>query len=98
MNISDLNILEVVEAAEVVGGFNLGKDYSDVYFNEKFSIDKKVYSNVYAKGHIATSESDAEAYGYGTVTQTFNSTKTTPYSSSSSGTAISATSGSYYYY
>jgi hypothetical protein len=90
MIISDLNHLEAVEAAEVVGGFNLGYDYSNIYFNEKFNIEKKVDSNTYVKGHLATSESDAQAYGYGTLTQTFNNTVTTPYSSSSNGVAISA--------
>jgi hypothetical protein len=93
MIISDLNHLEVVsQETSVVGGFNLGKDYSNIYFNEYFNLDKFVYSNVYAKGHIATAESDANAYGYGTVSQVFTNTLTTPYSSSSNGVSISATS------
>jgi hypothetical protein len=92
MIISDLNHLEVVESAEVVGGFGLGYDSSNIYFNEYFSVNKYVNSNVFARGHIATAESDASAYGYGTVTQIFTNTSTTPYSSSSNGVSISATS------
>jgi hypothetical protein len=92
MIISDLNYLEVTEGSAVVGGFNLGYDVSKIYFKEEFYIDKKVDSKTYVKGHLATSESDAQAYGSGTLTQTFNNTVTTPYSSSSNGVAISASS------
>jgi hypothetical protein len=97
MIISDLNHLEVAEAS-VVGGFNLGNDYSNISFNEYLNINKNVNSRVNVYGHLATSESDAKAYGPGTVTQTFNSTVTTPYSSESHGVAISGTSGSYCYF
>jgi hypothetical protein len=97
MIISDLNHLEVAEAS-VVGGFNLGNDYSNISFNEYLNINKSVNSAVNVYGHLATSESDAKASGYGTVTQTFNNTTTTPYSSSSNGVAISGTSGSYCYF
>jgi hypothetical protein len=39
MIISDLNHLEVAEVS-VVGGFNQGYDYSNIYFKEDFKIDK----------------------------------------------------------
>ena len=94
MIISDLNHVEVVaESTSVVGGFDLGNDYSNVYFNERFSLNKFISSNVYVYGHAATAESKASAYGPGTLTQTFNNAVTTPYSSSSSGTSIAASSG-----
>jgi hypothetical protein len=96
MIISDLNHLEVAEVS-VVGGFNQGYDYSNIYFKEDFKIDKYVNSNTYVRGYLATSESDAQAYGYnGTLTQTFNNTTTSapflffPGSSSSNGVSISA--------
>ncbi len=85
MIISDLNALEVVESADVVGGFNQGYDYSNIYFNEKFYIKKDVVSKVYVKGNLATAEADA--YGKDSLTQTF--TNVTPYSSNS--VSISAT-------
>ncbi|BAZ15619.1 hypothetical protein NIES4071_74910 [Calothrix sp. NIES-4071] len=92
MIISDLNALEVVESAEVVGGFNQGYDFSYINFNEYVNIYKNVYSNTNVKGHLATAESDAKAYGYGTTTQIFTNTETTPFSSSSNGVSISASS------
>jgi hypothetical protein len=99
MIISDLNHIEVVsESTSIVGGFDLGYDYSNVQFNENFYLNKYIRSNVYVSGHAATAESKADAYGYGSMTQTFNSTKTTEYSSSSSGASISASSGFYYYW
>ncbi|MBD2165334.1 hypothetical protein H6G04_13100 [Calothrix membranacea FACHB-236] len=85
MIISDLNLLENVESANVVGGFNLGYDYSNIYFNEYFKIKKDVVSKTYVKGNLATAEADA--YGKDTLTQTF--TYVDPYSSSS--VSISAT-------
>ena len=97
MIISDLNHVEVVaESTSVVGGFDLGNDYSNVYFNESFNLNKFISSNVYVSGHAATAESNASASGYGSLTQTFNNAVTTPYSSSSSGTSIAASSGFYY--
>jgi len=94
MIISDLNHVEVVaESTSVVGGFDLGNDYSNVYFNENFNLNKYIRSNVYVSGHAATAESNASASGYGSLTQTFNNAVTTPYSSSSSGTSIAASSG-----
>ncbi|MBD2212429.1 hypothetical protein H6G64_14635 [Calothrix sp. FACHB-156] len=79
MIISDLNLLENVESANVVGGFNQGYDYSDIYFNEYFKIKKNVVSKTYVKGNLATAEADA--YGKDTLTQTFATV--TPYSSTS---------------
>ena len=97
MMISDLNHVQVVsESTSIVGGFGLGNDYSNVYFNENFNLNKYIRSNVYVSGHAATAESNATASGPGTMTQTFNSTNTTPYSSSSSGASISASSGFYF--
>jgi hypothetical protein len=79
MIISDLSYLEIVCEEQVEGGFDQGYDYSNIYFNEYFNINKYVNSNTYVKGHLATAESNA--YGYGTLTQTFSNT--TPYSSNS---------------
>ena len=99
MIISDLNHVESIsETTSVLGGFSLGYDYSNVYFNENFSLRKFINSNVFVSGHAATAESDAYAYGYGSLTQTFNNASTGPYSSSSSGTSIAASSGFYGYY
>ena len=83
MIISDLNHVESIsETTSVLGGFSLGNDYSNVYFNEYFNLNKYITSNVFVYGHAATAESDASAYGYGSLTQTFNNAVTTPYSSS----------------
>ncbi|MGF1568516.1 MAG: hypothetical protein ACFCVD_10675 [Nodosilinea sp.] len=84
MIISDLAYLEVATQT-VEGGFNLGNDYSNIYFNEYFRIKKNVVSKVYVKGNLATAEADA--YGKDTLTQTF--TYVTPFSSNS--VSISAT-------
>ncbi|MEG4205468.1 hypothetical protein QUA20_16225 [Microcoleus sp. Pol7_A1] len=93
MIISDLNHVESIsETSSVLGGFDLGYDYSNVQFNEYFNLNKYINSNVYVFGHAATAESKANAYGYGSLTQTFNNAETTPYSSSSSGTSIAASS------
>ncbi|MEG4352866.1 hypothetical protein QUA74_24405 [Microcoleus sp. LAD1_D3] len=78
MIISDLNYLETAETS-VVGGFNLGYDFSSIYFNEYFNIQKDVVSKTYVKGNLATAEADA--YGSDTLTQTF--AVVYPYSSTS---------------
>jgi hypothetical protein len=78
MIIQDLAYLEVA-TQDVEGGFNLGKDYSNIYFNEYFSIKKNVVSKTYVKGNLATAEADA--VGYDTLTQTF--ANVTPWSSNS---------------
>jgi len=99
MIISDLNHVESIsETTSVLGGFSLGYDYSNVYFNENFNLNKFIRSNVYVSGHAATAESDAYASGYGSLTQTFNNAVTGYNSSSSSGTSIAASSGFYYRY
>ncbi|MEG4801502.1 hypothetical protein QUB63_16580 [Microcoleus sp. ARI1-B5] len=97
MIISDLNhVEEVSESTSVVGGFDLGYDYSNVQFNENFNLNKYISSNVFVYGHAATAESKASAVGPGTVTQTFNNAVTSPGGSSSGGTSIAASSGFYY--
>jgi hypothetical protein len=85
MIISDLNLLEAVEGADIVGGINLGKHYSKVYATEYLDINKYISSKVNVKGNAATAEAEAE--GDNTVTQSF--AFTTPKSSSS--TSIAAT-------
>ena len=84
MIISDISYLESVES-DIVGGFNLGHDYSNIYFNEYFNIYKDVDSKTRVKGNLATAEADA--YGKDSLSQTF--TYVDPYASSS--TSISAT-------
>jgi len=93
MLISDLNYLNEVssESTDLSGGFNLGYDYSNIYFKERFDVKKYFNQRVYVKGHLATVQSTADAVGYGTSTQVFTSSYTTPISSSSSGVSISAT-------
>ena len=76
--ISDLNYLETAESS-VVGGFNLGYDFSKINFSEYFSIKKDVVSKTYVKGNLATAEADA--YGSDSLTQTFAIVY--PYSSTS---------------
>ncbi|MBW4666320.1 MAG: hypothetical protein KME60_02460 [Cyanomargarita calcarea GSE-NOS-MK-12-04C] len=87
MIISDLNLLESVEAADVVGGIYLGSGKYDkkttLYVDEYLKIKKDVDVKVDIKGNLATAE--AEAKGKDTVTQTF--AFTTPYSSSSTSIA-----------
>jgi hypothetical protein len=78
MIIQDLAYLEVA-TQEIEGGFNLGKDYSSIYFNEVFKIKKDVVSKVKVVGNLATAEADA--YGKDSLTQTFATV--TPYSSNS---------------
>jgi hypothetical protein len=59
MIISDLNHVESIsETTSVLGGFSLGNDYSNVYFNEYFNLNKFIRSNVYVSGHAATAESE----------------------------------------
>ena len=68
MIISDLNYLEAVDS-DVVGGFNLGYDFSKVYFDEYFNIYKDVDSKTYVEGNLATAEADA--IGKDSLSQTF---------------------------
>ena len=84
MIISDINYLESAEN-DIVGGFNLGYDYSKIYFNEDFKIDKDVDSKTYVKGNLATAEADA--WGKDSLSQTF--TYVNPFYSNS--VSISAT-------
>jgi hypothetical protein len=84
MIIQDLAYLEVA-TQEIEGGFNLGKDYSSIYFNEVFKIKKDVVSKVKVVGNLATAEADA--YGKDSLTQTF----ATVYPWSSNSVSIAAT-------
>ncbi|NJL54966.1 hypothetical protein HC928_07100 [bacterium] len=84
MIISDLAYLEVADQS-VEGGFNLGKDFSYIFFKERFDVKKNLVSKTFVKGNLATAEADA--FGYDTLTQTF--TNVTPFSSNS--VSISAT-------
>lgn len=68
MIISDLAYLEAANEA-VEGGFNLGKDFSYIFFKEYVDIYKDVKSKVDLKGNLATAEADA--YGDNSLSQTF---------------------------
>jgi len=105
MIISDLSILEVVQANEVVGGFTVpaGTGYtttqsenSSIIFAENASILKALTSNVAITGNLATVQSTANATGTGTVSEVFTATNTAPYSSAASGTSISGSNSGYF--
>ncbi len=89
MIINDLNTLEVVDGASVVGGF-FGEGFKST--NVYTTVDTFVY------GHLAQSQGTANASGSGTATEVDNNTSTTPYSSHSDGSSTSASSGGYYWY
>jgi len=79
MIISDLNTLEVVDGASIVGGF--------------FSLFSTVAIRASASGNLAESDSTANAFGPNTATETDTSTFTVfGRGSSSSGTSISVSS------
>jgi hypothetical protein len=92
MIISDLNVLEVVEATEVLGGnraktINLRfKKDLDVNVN----VDKDVNVKLKLDGNFADVEGESKAYGNNTVTEILFYTKATPYSSTSAVSAFSA--------
>ena len=96
MNISDLNHLEVVEDANVVGGSGslidgFDKEFVDVDVN--FDFFNKFESLVKLDGNTASSKSLADAFGPYTKTDTFNQTKTVAgVGSSSVGISGSASS------
>ena len=80
MIISDLNHLEVVEAANVIGGFG-----------EFDLIDSDVISKEFLQGNVAESFGNAEALGNNTYTKTVNDTFAVGGKESvSSGASISA--------
>lgn len=80
MIISDLNHLEVVEAANVIGGFNE---------NDKFN--NNIASDVDLEANAAESFGSAAAFGNNTFTKTVNNTLAVAGSESlSSGTSVSA--------
>jgi hypothetical protein len=87
MNISDLSHLEVVESANIEGGWYTS--YTSTYNSEIFNVG--VTSTNYIQGNTAKAEGTANAYGYNTFTFVGNSTSTTPYSSSSAGVSVSVT-------
>jgi len=104
MIISDLSILEVVQANEVVGGYTVpagtGNNSTQsengiITFNEALNIVKNLASSVVITGNLATVQSTANATGTGTVSEVFTATNTTPYSSSASGTSISGSNSGY---
>lgn len=94
MNISDLNHLEVVENANVVGGSLIsGFDKEVVIVDVNFDFFNKYKSLVDLDGNTASSKSIADAFGPYTKTDTFNQTKTVAgYGSSSVGISGSASS------
>ena len=96
MNISDLNHLEVVEDANVVGGTSYGyTTYDNEYINVDVNFDffNKFKSLVDLDGNTASSKSVADAFGPYTKTDTYNQTKTVAgYGSSSVGISGSASS------
>ncbi|WP_414586314.1 hypothetical protein [Scytonema sp. PCC 10023] len=99
MIISDLNHLEVVEGADVVGGYNYRKNDFQVDVNIDKNIDikedvdilKKFKAKVDVKGNSAIAESKADAFGDDTIAQIFTFTETDHNYSKADGTSISAT-------
>ncbi len=80
MIISDLNHLEVVEAANVIGGFG-----------EVDNINSDVISKEFLQGNVAESFGTAAAFGNNTFTKTDNNTfASTAGESLSNGASISA--------
>ncbi|MEA5572993.1 hypothetical protein [Calothrix sp. UHCC 0171] len=76
MIISDLNLLETVEATNVVGGkgFDIdakAKFKKDVDTNVKSKIDSEVKSIVKIVGNAAIANAGADANGKNTFTETF---------------------------
>ncbi|MBW4450460.1 MAG: hypothetical protein KME38_27435 [Spirirestis rafaelensis WJT71-NPBG6] len=93
MIISDLNHLEAVEGADVVGGTytTYDKEYIDV--EVKFNFNNKFKSYVDLKGNTASSKGLADAYGKNSKTDVFVQTYTEEgVGSSSIGIAGSASS------
>lgn len=91
MIISDLNLLENVEATDVVGGSGY-KFKKDIDVNIKYRSD--VRSKVDLKGNVAEATADATAYGKNTFTsgETFTYVDQGKVSASSSY-SLSATDG-----
>jgi hypothetical protein len=94
MIITDLNVMESVEGAAVIGGGG-GKGSRNVTVNRKFrtSVDNSLKSKVDIDGNFASGDFSADAYGKDTFTDGYVKVKTTPGSSHSSGGAVAATGG-----
>jgi hypothetical protein len=75
-------------AQNVSGGFN--NAFGQVFFVERFDVNKNLNSDTRVRGYLATAESDAQAFGFGAVAQIFTNTYTTPGYALSQGTSISA--------
>ncbi len=85
MIISDLNHLEVVEAANIIGG-----SYGYVEYDR---FDNEIESEVRLKGNAAESFANAAAFGKNTFSKTVNDTLAVAgVKSLSSGASVSAAS------
>ncbi len=85
MNISDLSHLEVIEVANVEGGWFTS--YTSTYNSEIFNVG--VNSTNLVINNTAKAEGTATALGNNTFTLVSNGTFTTPGSSSSGGVSVS---------
>jgi hypothetical protein len=90
MIISDLNVMESIEDAAVIGGTSKwdNKEYTKEY-------DNYFKSRVNLKGNFASASFEAVAVGPNTFTDGSAIARTTSNSSISSGTAIAATDNGY---
>ncbi len=97
MIITDLNVMESVEGAAVIGGGGKGGS-GNVSFKRRSSsvVDNSLKSRVDLDGNYAGGTFDADAYGRDTFTDGYVKVKTTPGSSHSSGGAVAATGGGKY--
>jgi hypothetical protein len=87
MIISDINHLEVVEAANVVGG-----GYPTFYENDY--INSNIDSHISLRGNVAESYGTAQAIGNNTFTKTVNDTSVVQgFGSFSEGASVSAAGG-----
>jgi hypothetical protein len=93
MIINDLNVMESVEGAAVIGG--AGKPSGSVKVDRNFTtrIDNSVKTRADIQGNTASGDFGADAYGRDTFTDGYVRVKTTPGSSSSHGGAIAVTGG-----
>ncbi|NMG05767.1 hypothetical protein [Brasilonema sp. UFV-L1] len=89
MIISDLNQLEVVEGAAIVGGITNRYASENLYFNKYVNTNEKFNTVSYVYGNSAFAEADAYAYGNDSSSEGLSYTYTTPYSSQSNATSIS---------
>jgi hypothetical protein len=94
MIITDLNVMESVEGAAVIGGSG-GKTSRSVTVKRNFktTLDNSLKSKVDVDGNFASGSFSADAVGRDTFTDGYVKVKTTPGSSHSSGGAVAATGG-----